>query len=251
MPGAPHLEDDAHRHELQLRQPPVRVVREEERLPVGVEAQRLETSLADALEDEVDVRAPALDHLQVHQDEEDVVVGGHQVRARGGRAQDGSAEVLGDTVAAAVEDRPAAEIVWGNKPQHGVSPINVQPIVVDGTMYGFDESGWLYAVEIPSGRRLWQGTEPVSAGRPAGSGTAFIVRHGDTGNRFWLFNDSGDLVIAQMNRDGYKELGKFHILEPTSDAFGRPVVWSHPAFADRCVFARNDKEIVCVLLAAP
>jgi hypothetical protein len=27
------------------------------------------------------------------------------------------------------------------------------------------------------------------------------------------------------------------------------VVWSHPAFADRCVFARNDAELVCVSLA--
>jgi hypothetical protein len=31
---------------------------------------------------------------------------------------------------------------------------------------------------------------------------------------------------------------------------GRPVVWSHPAFADKCLFARNDKELVCVSLAA-
>jgi len=28
-------------------------------------------------------------------------------------------------------------------------------------------------------------------------------------------------------------------------------VWSHPAFSDRCAFARNDKEIVCVDLAQP
>jgi hypothetical protein len=28
-------------------------------------------------------------------------------------------------------------------------------------------------------------------------------------------------------------------------------VWSHPAFADRCALMRNDKEIVCVSLAAP
>jgi hypothetical protein len=27
------------------------------------------------------------------------------------------------------------------------------------------------------------------------------------------------------------------------------VVWSHPAFANRCVYARNDKELVCVSLA--
>jgi len=28
------------------------------------------------------------------------------------------------------------------------------------------------------------------------------------------------------------------------------VCWSHPAFAYRCVFARNDREVVCASLAA-
>jgi outer membrane protein assembly factor BamB len=147
------------------------------------------------------------------------------------------------------EDRPASDIVWGNKAQHGVSPINVQPIVVDGTMYGFDESGWLYAVEIPSGRRLWQGTEPVSARRPAGSGTAFIVRQGDRGNRFWLFNDSGDLVIAELTPEGYKEIDRAHLIEPTNTAFGRDVVWCMPAFANKRMYVRNDAECICVDLA--
>jgi outer membrane protein assembly factor BamB len=27
-------------------------------------------------------------------------------------------------------------------------------------------------------------------------------------------------------------------------------VWSHPAFANQCVYMRNDKEMVCVSLAA-
>jgi outer membrane protein assembly factor BamB len=58
-------------------------------------------------------------------------------------------------------DAPAAEIVWGNKSQHGVSPVNVQPFVNDGTLYGFDQNGRLYAVELPSGKRLWDTTEPV------------------------------------------------------------------------------------------
>jgi outer membrane protein assembly factor BamB len=31
----------------------------------------------------------------------------------------------------------------------------------------------------------------------------------------------------------------------------RLLIWSHPAFANRCVFARNDREIVYVSLAAP
>src|SRR5438132_13672546 len=39
--------------------------------------------------------------------------------------------------------------------------------------------------------------------------------------------------------------------DPSNPAFGREVVWSHPAFANRSVYARNDKEIICVSLAAP
>jgi hypothetical protein len=39
-------------------------------------------------------------------------------------------------------------------------------------------------------------------------------------------------------------------LKPTNRMAGRPVVWSHPAFANRCMYARNDQEIVCVKLAA-
>ena len=41
-----------------------------------------------------------------------------------------------------------------------------------------------------------------------------------------------------------------HILEPTGSAAGRTIVWSHPAFANKSMYVRNDKEIVCVSLAA-
>jgi len=39
------------------------------------------------------------------------------------------------------------------------------------------------------------------------------------------------------------------LLDPTSAAFGRDVLWSHPAFANRSIYLRNDKEIICVSLA--
>jgi len=38
-------------------------------------------------------------------------------------------------------------------------------------------------------------------------------------------------------------------LETANTMPGRAVVWSHPAFANRCIFARNDKEIICVDLS--
>ena len=51
------------------------------------------------------------------------------------------------------------------------------------------------------------------------------------------------------NPEEYVELGRFKVLEPTNESFGRPVVWSHPAFAQKAMFARNDKELVRVELA--
>jgi hypothetical protein len=72
------------------------------------------------------------------------------------------------------------------------------------------------------------------------------VRQGD---RHWLFSETGDLILARLTPKAYEELGRVHLLDPTGECFGREVVWSHPAFAGRCVFARNDRELVCVSLA--
>jgi outer membrane protein assembly factor BamB len=140
-------------------------------------------------------------------------------------------------------DRP--EVVWRNKPKHGVSAVNVQPFVADGLIYGFHEKGDLRAVAIPSGEVVWKGGGPLGE-RPQGSGTAFIVRQAD---RYWMFAETGDLVIAKMSPAGYSEIARAHLLEPTNTAFGRNVVWCGPAYANRSIVVRNDKEIVRVSLA--
>lgn len=143
-------------------------------------------------------------------------------------------------------DPPGAEVVWGNKSKHGVSPVNVQPIVVGEMMYGFD-GGSLTAVSLPSGERVWETTEPINGERPLRSGTAFIVRQGD---RFWLFNELGELVIARLSPEGYEEIDRAKLIEPTNNAFGRDVVWCMPAYANRRMYVRNDEECICVDLAA-
>lgn len=141
-------------------------------------------------------------------------------------------------------DPPGAEVEWGNKAKHAISPVNVQPMEVDGTMYGFDQNGKLYGIEIPTGKRLWETTKPISK-RHVGSGTAFIYRQAD---RYWLFSENGDLIICKLSPTGYEELDRAHILEPTNVAFGRDVVWCAPAFAGGKMFVRNGEEIVCVKL---
>ena len=143
-------------------------------------------------------------------------------------------------------DGRSVETVWRNKAKHGISAVNVQPFLADGLLWGYHEKGELRAVAIPSGEIVWRGTGPL-AERPVGSGTAFIARQGE---RFWMFAETGDLVIAKLSGLGYEELDRAHLLAPTNTAFGREVVWCPPAYANRSIVVRNDKEIIRVSLAA-
>jgi hypothetical protein len=100
---------------------------------------------------------------------------------------------------------------------------------------------------MKDGKRFWETKKPVNNPTPAYHATAFLVKHQD---RFFLFNEAGELILAKLSPQKYEELDRFQVLEPTNNTFGRKVVWSHPAFAEKCVFARNDAELVCVKLAA-
>ncbi len=143
-------------------------------------------------------------------------------------------------------DSPAAEVQWQDLPKQAISPVNVQPILDHDVIYGLDQNGAFIAFEIRSGKRLWETPAPLAEDRPVQTGTVFIVRQS---NRYWLFTDQGDLIIAQLSRDGFTELDRAHVIEPTNVAFGRDVVWSMPAYANRHAYIRNDKQCICVDLS--
>ena len=143
-------------------------------------------------------------------------------------------------------DKPGAEVVWKDKKGHAISPINVQPFLVENVLYGFDDESGMLAVEFPSGKRLWQSNGPLGE-EPKGSDTAFMVKNGD---RFFFFAETGHLVIGKLSPKGYEEVSRAKVLEETNAAFGRKVVWCAPAYADKKAFVRNGKEIICVDLAA-
>ncbi|MER3415570.1 MAG: pyrrolo-quinoline quinone [Gemmataceae bacterium] len=119
------------------------------------------------------------------------------------------------------------------------------PFIKDGYIYGVCSYGQLRCLRLDTGERIWE-TFQATGGQRARWANAFLVAHRD---RFFLFNEKGDLLIAQLTPEGYRELDRAHVLEPTNVAMGRDVVWSHPAYAYRCVFARNDREIVCAVLS--
>jgi outer membrane protein assembly factor BamB len=145
-------------------------------------------------------------------------------------------------------DQPGASVEWKGTNKNSVYSGNSTPVIDDGVVYGSDcQGGHLQAFDLKSGERLWQTYAPTTGtNRRASHGTAFLVKNGD---RYVLFSETGELIFARLSREKYDEIDRCKILEPTGEAFGRSVVWSHPAYANRCVFARNDKELVCVSLA--
>ncbi len=147
------------------------------------------------------------------------------------------------------KDKPGAELLWKETARNGVPCANSTPILENGMIYGVDcQQGPLRGVKLETGERVWETYVPTTGntGQRASHGTAFLVKHQD---RFFLFSETGDLILAKLSPIGYEELSRFHVLEPTQECFGRAVIWSHPAFANKCCFARNDKELVCVSLA--
>ena len=71
-----------------------------------------------------------------------------------------------------------------------------------------------------------------------------------SGDSVFLYNERGELIAAQLTAEGYKELSRTPLIEPTYPFGGRRVAWSPPAYANRSVFARSDKELVCASVAA-
>ena len=145
--------------------------------------------------------------------------------------------------------KPAAEVVWRGRNDTAVYAANTTPIIDEaGILYGAEcRGGQLRGVELATGKRLWETFAATTGTRRGNHGTVYIVKNGD---RYILFSETGDLILAHLSAKGYDEISRFHLIDPTGECFGRDVVWSHPAFANKCVFARNDKELVCVSLSA-
>jgi outer membrane protein assembly factor BamB len=104
----------------------------------------------------------------------------------------------------------------------------------------------LRCLNAETGERIW---EDQTATPRARWSNIHLVRNG---RRWWLFNERGQLIIANLTPEGYQEISRTQLIEPTSEQLRQRggVCWAHPAFANRHVFARNDRELVCASLAA-
>lgn len=143
------------------------------------------------------------------------------------------------------KDPAKPEVQWKGDRKKGLYSVFSSPFVEDGYIYGNSAEGRLVCIKADTGEKMWESLKPNHDKRLA-SADLFIIKNGD---RFFIQNEFGELIIAKLSPKGYEEISRTKLMQPTSTAWGRDVVWSHPAFADRCIFTRNDQELICVSLA--
>ena len=146
--------------------------------------------------------------------------------------------------------KPAATLQWegksfSEKNTDTLHSLMSTPFIENGHLYGVCSHGQLRCLKFETGERLWETFAATTGDKPVRWANAFLVKQAD---RYFLANEQGDLIIAKLTPKGYEELSRTSLLKPTTTDPRRAVVWSHPAFANQCVFARNDEEIVCVSL---
>jgi outer membrane protein assembly factor BamB len=148
-------------------------------------------------------------------------------------------------------DKVAARLVWRRKGESEKRTDSLHccistPILEGDYIYGVDSYGELRCLDLHTGDRIWESLEAVPRDRWA---NIHFIWHRDN---VWMFNERGELIISKLSPKGFSEISRTKLIDPTSGQLGRRggVCWSHPAFAYKHVYARNDEELVCADLSA-
>ncbi len=144
-----------------------------------------------------------------------------------------------------------AEQLWknggiGEQPNQTLSlhAVITTPIAAGDHFYGTCSYGELRGLRLSDGERVWEQKDITRQGR---WGSMFWVKNGD---RYFVNNDLGELLILQFSPDGARVIDRTELIEPDTHCGYGPrrfadalVNWVQPAYANRHVIIRNDSEI--------
>lgn len=148
--------------------------------------------------------------------------------------------------------KDGAKMLWRGKSDSEINTDGLHAVintpVIDGDyIYGICSYGQFRCLNLKTGERVWESMDATKEKARWASG--LIVRQG---NRYFINNDRGELIIAKLSPQGYQEISRTQLIKPTTNPGNRrelgAVNWSHPAYANRNIFARNDEEIISVSL---
>jgi len=150
------------------------------------------------------------------------------------------------------DNPPGVQVVWNRRSTRhsemndGLHTTLGTPIIRDGYIYGVCGFGEFRCLDLATGDRKWE-SYALTGGEKGLFANAFMV---EQAGRFWVWNDHGELILAKLQPGGLNELSRTKLLDPVEHTRGRDVLWCHPAFANRCAYMHNGKELICVSLAA-
>jgi outer membrane protein assembly factor BamB len=149
------------------------------------------------------------------------------------------------------KEQDGVDLVWKRKGKNekntdGLHCCISTPLMLGDYIYGVDSYGELRCLKRDNGERLWENLDAVPKARWA---NIHMVRNG---KQIWMFNERGELIISRLEPEGFVEISRTKIIDPTEGQLDQRggVCWSHPAFAYKHIYARNDNELICVNLAA-
>lgn len=172
-----------------------------------------------------------------------------------------SGQFCGAMLAEVADDSSSAKVIWkhsdGGRGRRGPDSLGFNTVMSTvfyrgDYIYGISTFGTLVCIDANTARAQWETmefTNPEPSQRLKWC-SAWMYPRGD---RDWLFNEHGELIIMELSPEGFQEISRTKIIEPDMPADGRGhrmVVWSPPAFAKRKIYVRNDSEIRCLSIDA-
>ena len=127
-----------------------------------------------------------------------------------------------------------AKIIW--EEEEALCGLMSQPLYRDGFCYLLDRRHGLTCFELKTGKILWRDNHKLTP--KDRNPQASLVWVGET-NRALALNANGELVLCELTPKGYRELARDQVTGKT---------WAHPAYSGNRVYARSDREIVCLEL---
>lgn len=145
-----------------------------------------------------------------------------------------------------INDPPTVNFLWptNRAPSKRLLSNTSTPVRLGDYIYSARGMGELVCLDADFGRELWS-TNTITA--PKNGASINITPNGST---CFLFTDEGNLIHAELSPNGYREISRAHLIDPTWPFNEHKFVYAPPAFANGRVFARNEGEVVCASLKA-
>ena len=149
------------------------------------------------------------------------------------------------------EKKPSASVLWpeARAASRRILSGTSTPLLQGDYVYSLNPDGNLICLEAGTGNQIWE-TDKVTRQKTGSSACMHMAVNGKGESiRTFIYNELGELILAHLSPRGYEELCRTTLIHPTYSFGGKKLTWAAPSFANRCVYARNEKEIVCASLS--